>query len=144
LSLVAERLNINEYYWNFATKFKLLVGLKMPKTLREKYIENSTLVTDSKTGELILNGKVVYLYEDYPDIIWFKQGIFLITSFKYIINTNGTDNIYITGKDKMALLNGDLGGNFMHATDVGSIEERIYEGGDPNPKDIIKTPLTMK
>ena len=144
LSLVAERLNINEYYWNFATKFKLLVGLKMPKTLREKYIENSTLVVDSKTGELILNGKVVYLYEDYPDIIWFKQGIFLITSFKYIVNTNGTDNIYITGKDKMALLNGDLGGNFMHATDVGSIEERIYEGGDPNPKDIIKTPLTMK
>jgi len=46
------------------------------------------------------------------------------------MNTNGTDNIYITGKDKMALLNGDLGGTFPHATDIGTIDTNVeYEDG---------------
>jgi len=60
------------------------------------------------------------IYEDYPDIIWFKQGIFLITDFKVNMTNNSTDNIYISGKDKMALLNGDIGGNFPYAIDVGT------------------------
>ena len=30
-----------------------------------------------------------------------------------LFTQHGTDNIYITGKDKMALLNGEMGGNFM-------------------------------
>ena len=43
-----------------------------------------------------LNGELTYPYESYPDIVWFPQGIFLITDFKVQINSNSTDNIYIT------------------------------------------------
>jgi len=35
--MVADRVNINEYYWSFTTRFKLYIGLKIPKDLKEKY-----------------------------------------------------------------------------------------------------------
>jgi len=37
LTLIADRVNINEYYWSFTTKFKLYIGLKVPKSLKDKY-----------------------------------------------------------------------------------------------------------
>lgn len=143
LSLVADRLNINEYYWGFATKFKLMIGLKMSKAMRDLVENNSSVKVDTKTGQITLNGETAYLYKDYPDIIWFKQGIYLITSFKYIVNTNGTDNIYITGKDKMALLNGDISGTFTHAIDVGTQETLEYDD-EMTVIDRTETPLTIK
>jgi len=58
------------------------------------------------------------------------------------MNTNGTDNIYITGKDKMSLLNGDLGGTFPHAIDVGTVDTNVeYEEGIVKSKE--KTSLTI-
>ena len=70
LSIVAQDFDYNDYYWGLNTKFKLEVG-----------VENNVDST-------------------YPKIIWFPQGIFLITSF----NTSRTTNnftISINGKDKM-------------------------------------------
>lgn len=122
LTIIADRVNIHEYYWSFTTKFKLFIGLKIPKHLKEKTVILEGASLDNKTGKINLSERVNYPYEDYPDIVWFPQGIFLITDFKYLLNTNGTDNIYITGKDKMSLLNGELGGTFPHATDVGTID----------------------
>lgn len=143
LTIVADRLNINEYYWNFATKFKLLIGLKMPEDMKAQYIMTKETSIDSTNNKVVIDGQPAFIYKDYPDIIWFKQGIFLITTFKYILNTNGTDNIYITGKDKMALLNGEMGGNFMHATDVGT-EELLEYDDERTLTDKTKTPLTIK
>ena len=91
LSMVAQDVNINDFYWGVKNKFKLEVGLKNE-----------------------INPK-------YPDIIWFKQGLYVITSF----NTSRAVNNYtinISGKDKMCLLNGDLAGALPHTTDFG-IEE---------------------
>jgi hypothetical protein len=51
LSLVAKDLNINEIYWGLQNKFKLEIGIKN------------------------------FIDEDYPDIIWFPQGIYVITGF---------------------------------------------------------------
>ena len=51
LNLIAKELNINEFYWGLNSKFKLEIGLK-------NNIDNN-----------------------YPDIIWFSQGVFLINSF---------------------------------------------------------------
>ena len=143
LTLVANRLNINEYYWSFATKFKLMIGLKMSKDMREKYAAYADITVDNVTGQIFVNREPALMYDDYPDIIWFKQGVFLITSFKYILNTNGTDNIYISGKDKMALLNGDIGGTFMHSIDVGT-EEILEYDDEMNVIDRTETPLTIK
>lgn len=118
LTIVSDRVNINEYYWSFTTKFKLYLGLKVPDYIRNQYAQTTTPWQDEHSDGIFLNGEVTYPYEAYPDIVWFPQGIFLITDFKVQINANSTDNIYITGKDKMALLNGEIGGNFPHATDL--------------------------
>ena len=118
LTIVSDRININEYYWSFTTKFKLYLGLKIPDYVRNQFIQNPELFSDENSDGIFLNGELTYPYEAYPDIIWFPQGIFLITDFKVQINSNSTDNIYITGKDKMSLLNGEIGGHFPAAIDL--------------------------
>lgn len=91
LSLVAKDLNINDFYWGIKSKFKLEVGLK-----------NN-------------------INDNYPDIIWFPQGTYLITTFNTSQTTNNY-NVSISGKDKMCLLNGDLGGSLPASIDF-SVEE---------------------
>lgn len=92
LTLVAEDVNIQDYYWGLNTKFKLEIGLQ----------------NDINTN--------------YPSIIWFPQGIFVITSFKTGLTTNNY-TISISGKDKMCLLNGEIGGSLNSSVNFGSIEE---------------------
>ena len=59
---------------------------------------------------------------NYPSAIWFKQGCYVINSFSKNNNTNNL-TISISGQDKMALLNGSLGGSFTHEIDFGTEEE---------------------
>lgn len=62
-----------------------------------------------------------FVDDKYSDIIWFPQGTYVITSF----STNQTTNNYtvsISGKDKMCLLNGEVGGNLPASIDFG-VEE---------------------
>ena len=89
LTMTTKNLNINNIYWGLNARVKIEVGLE------NKFNAN------------------------YPDIIWFPQGVFLITEFK----TNSQVNNYtitLTGKDKMCLLNGDMGGVFNAETDIGT------------------------
>lgn len=58
LSLIAQELNIHDFYWGLTTKFKLYSGLKND-----------------------INPK-------YPNIIWFPLGMFVISSFNTSQNTN--------------------------------------------------------
>lgn len=94
LSMIANDVNINDYYWGLKNKFKLEIGLRN--------------MIDS----------------NYPELIWFKQGLYIITSFSTTQNASSF-TINISGKDKMCLLNGDLSGALPHSTDFG-IEE-IYD-----------------
>lgn len=57
----------------------------------------------------------------YPEIIWINQGIFAISSFSASESVNNY-TINIQGKDKMALLNGELGGLFSASTTLDTIE----------------------
>jgi hypothetical protein len=57
LTIAAPDFNYNDYYWGLNTKFKLEIGL-------ENYVDTS-----------------------YPDIIWFPQGVYLITTFNTTRNT---------------------------------------------------------
>lgn len=61
---------------------------------------------------------------DYENIIWFPMGTYVISNFNTSQSTSNY-TISITGKDKMALLNGDLSGSLFAAHDFG-IEE-IYD-----------------
>lgn len=63
----------------------------------------------------------------YPKIIWFKQGTYLITSFNISRNTTNF-SITIQGKDKMCLLNGEVGGSLESSVDFGTIEEENING----------------
>jgi hypothetical protein len=97
LTLVAQEMNINDFYWGLTHKFKLEIGIK-------NTINNN-----------------------YPDVIWFPQGVYVITSFNTAIATNNY-TITINGKDKMCLLNGELGGELPASVDFGTIEtyDAIY------------------
>lgn len=97
LTLVAQNLNYNEYNWTLKTKFKLEIGV-------ENNIDSSQ-----------------------PKIIWFPQGIYVITSFNTSHSTNNF-TISINGKDKMCLLNGEVGGSLESQVDFGAIEEEDQNG----------------
>lgn len=97
LTLVTDSFDYHDYYWAYKTKFKLEVG-----------VENT-------------------INPNYPDICWFNQGIYIITS----INTSRSTNnftITIQGRDKMCLLDGSIGGSLEAQTDFGKIEEENNDG----------------
>ena len=91
LSLVAKDVNISDFYWSVSNKFTLEIGVKNQ------------------------------INKEYPEIIWFSQGIYVITSFNVSL-ANNSYNISISGKDKMCLLNGDIGGNLYASIDFGKID----------------------
>lgn len=54
-------------------------------------------------------------YQKYGDKIWFPCGVFVLSSVTMNRSTSGW-TLSITGKDKMVLLNGNIGGTFFGAT----------------------------
>ena len=112
LSMIADQVNLNNYYWGLNTKIKLFIGIKND------------------------------IDPQYEDIIWFPQGTYLLTSFNTSYNTSGF-TISLQGKDKMCLLNGEVGGNIQAIShDFGTIDEIDENGNITNKKlklkDIIK------
>lgn len=101
LNMVAKDISINDYYWCLKTKFRLEIGLK--NILTGDY--------SSDTGK-------------YPDIVWFPMGTFILTQFNTQLNTNNV-TISLQGKDKMCMLNGDLGGQLFASIDFGTEETII-------------------
>lgn len=95
ITLVANDVNINDFYWGLNTKFRFEIGVKND------------------------------INSDYPDIIWFPQGTYIITSFSTSLSTNSY-TINISGKDKMCLLNGEVGGSLPSSIDFGSIDNYEY------------------
>lgn len=58
--------------------------------------------------------------DEYAPIIWFPQGTFIITQFTQTLNEQGY-SVSITGKDKMCLLDGTIGGNVFATHDFGKL-----------------------
>lgn len=99
LSLVVPNTDviITDEYWCYNNKFKLEVGLK-----------NN-------------------INDQYPPILWFNQGIYLIASFGHSITASNT-TISISGKDKMCRLNGEISGNLPMSVDFGTEEIVAADG----------------
>ena len=106
--MVAENLDINNFYWGVKNKFKLEIGLSNK------------------------------IDSNYPDIIWFPLGTYVITSFSTSYTTNNY-TISISGKDKMCLLNGEIGGSLPSQVDFG-----YEEYWDKTNNIITKTPVPIK
>lgn len=100
--MITENIDINEFYWGVKTKFKLEVGLKNELTNQYKPTESNV----------------------YPEIVWFLQGVYIVTTFNTSITTNNC-TISLSGKDKMCMLNGDLGGQLFASIDFGTEETEV-------------------
>lgn len=74
---------------------------------------------------------------DSPEIVWFNQGVFLITSFSAAYSSNSY-TVNISGKDKMCTLNGEMGGVINAATTLDTYDEINKDG------DIQKIKITLK
>jgi len=72
----------------------------------------------------------------YDDIIWFPQGTFVITSFSSTLNGNSY-TINISGKDKMCLLNGEVGGQFFASHEFSTIYTYKNDGS------VVKTKIPI-
>ncbi len=97
LTMVAQDFDYHDYYWGLNSKFKLEIGV-------QNFIDPKM-----------------------PDVIWFNQGIYLISSFNTAHSTSNF-TISINGKDKMCLLNGEVGGSLESSVDFGTIEEEDKNG----------------
>ena len=97
LTIVANDFDYSNYVWGLNTKFKLEIGLKNE------------------------------INAAYPDIIWFNQGKYLISSFNMSRSTNSF-TISLQGKDKMCQLNGEVGGSIGASIDFGTIQEIDAQG----------------
>ena len=66
-------------------------------------------------------------YKEYP-ILWFPQGVFFITSFSMNSSSSSAVNLSLGLKDKMALLNGDIGGKLPSTVRFDSMETQLSTG----------------
>jgi hypothetical protein len=72
-------------------------------------------------------GIINELDDTYPEVIWLPLGTYLIDSFSYSENITNV-SINITGKDKIAQLNGMSGGYFGQTVVLDKIEIEDEEG----------------
>ena len=97
LTMITPNLDTNMYYLGLERKFKLEIGL-----------ENN-------------------IDDLYPNIIWFKQGIFITTDFNTSRSVSNY-NISISGKDKTCMLNGDVSGTLPFSVNFATLENISDDG----------------
>ena len=66
-------------------------------------------------------------YPDYP-IFWFPEGVFFIGSFSINAGANASTTITLSLKDKMAILNGDVGGTLPATVIFDTMDTQLPNG----------------
>ena len=66
-------------------------------------------------------------YSEYP-ILWFPQGVYFINAIGLSSSTTGGVNLNLTLKDKMCMLNGDLGGCFGSTVVLDVMDTQLPSG----------------
>ena len=66
-------------------------------------------------------------YPEFP-ILWFPQGVFFITNFSMNSSSSSSVNLAINLKDKMAMLNGELGGTFPSTIRLDAMDTQLPSG----------------
>ena len=131
LSMVTEQPSVNTMLWSVKTKFKLYVGVdneidsafpwksgvNYSKNERVKY-KNIFYKSRHDDNHSIPENNADNWVEEYSDIIWFNEGIFVISTFSCVKGINSF-SINLQGKDKMTMLNGELGGVIPASWDFG-------------------------
>lgn len=78
---------------------------------------------------------VTNYYKEYSTL-WFPQGVFFISDFNFSINATSALSINLSLKDKMSLLNGDIGGKFSSTTVLDEVDD-IDETGVTVSKKVL-------
>jgi hypothetical protein len=144
LNLIAEEeendLTNIENFLSINKKVKLEVGLKYNVDFKKDVYKVSTLPTKGEVGKIyILKPDMTFWYwsDDsyfqidsifkYPDtIVWFPLGVFVITQPSLSHNTSSV-NISLNLKDKMCLLNGEMGGGLPTSITFHEYDQAIGE-----------------
>ena len=110
-------------------------------------IPNEELANVTNVNNLFSINKKIYLeigfkntltkYKEYP-IIWFPQGLYIITSASLNHSSSGV-GLSLQLKDKMCLLNGDCGGKIPASTQFDE-----YETIDENGEFIVSKPTIVQ
>ena len=116
LTMTTKNVNLNNVYWGVTSRVKIEIGLAKNFEVDLESLSSSELTEMYREK-----------YLKYPDIIWFPLGVYILTDFKTSSQVNNY-TISLTGKDKMCLLNGDIGGNFNAETDLGQEEIQQEDG----------------
>ena len=68
--------------------------------------------------------------DEYPDwpILWFPQGVFYINSFSINSSTSSAVNLNLSLKDKMSLLNGEVGGTLPATVQFDTMTTQLADG----------------
>ena len=85
--------------------------------------------------EIGIQNKTPY-YPNYP-IIYFPQGVFFISTFNIASSATGSVNISLQLKDKMAGLNGDVGGVFPATTILDEMDTQLPDGSYATQKVLV-------
>ena len=109
LSLLTNDPQIDDALWALKSKFKVEIGVNND-------IDNR-----------------------YEPIIWFPQGVYIITSFSTSVNDGGAQTVSISGKDKMCLLNGEIGGSLFASHEFAKIWTQHADGTTTKELIPIKT-----
>lgn len=75
-------------------------------------------------------------YPEYP-ILWFPQGVFFISNVNISSATTSAVNISLTLKDKMCMLNGEIGGTFTATTILDTMDTQLPSGAYISKKVLI-------
>lgn len=90
-------------------------------------VEVSNLDLEIASKYLLYIGLRNFVDPKYDDMIWFPQGLFVATSLSTTSNMSGI-TVSLTGKDKMCLLDGSVGGAVFADHDFGKIEITDTDG----------------
>lgn len=99
-------------------------------------ISRETYNVDDLNMDFSLNKKVFIEIgvknetDEYPDwpILWFPQGVFYINSFSMNSSTSSAVNLNLSLKDKMSLLNGDVGGTLPATVQFDKMTTQLADG----------------
>jgi hypothetical protein len=80
-------------------------------------------------------------YKDYP-ILWFPQGVFFISDIAISSSTTSAVVLNLTLKDKMAMLNGDIGGQFGSTVVFDEVDTQSASGEYVSEKVLIYDIIT--
>lgn len=128
-SSIEGRVSSGSIQANGASAVRRTLSLSMIAKPENANIENlgNTISINKKIKVYIGRKNGFADYQEYGDIVWFNCGFYVVSSVSVSQSTSGW-TINISGKDKMALLDGTAGGTLPTAVTFHEIFEDLGDG----------------